>query len=196
MHVEAVSLGEVRGFLNPPTLQDAALQEGVLTVSKVLYNNTQPYVTSVEATGDPQIDWGHYYAQSEQVASAVHLETQLDPDGVPIFSGGITVQLMPEVALPGDTLPTDKDLLQDVFMEMALTGEDGVSMVQKAATTTGMQAFVQRLAERLRAGTQSTQELEEAARAVVEEAEVGVLWEWAPFGCFSLARKRVVSRCL
>lgn len=64
------------------------------------------------------------------------MESDLDPSGAPLFCGGVTVQLMPEVSLPPGTAPTSEEHLQAVLADAAETQKDGQSLLEQAATTT------------------------------------------------------------
>lgn len=113
---EANSSGEIRGYvLNPAAvlnpLNGAVIGDGLglglLTVSKVLYNEARPVNGTVELiSGNISEDLAYYLFQSEQIASAVSVDVSLDNKGMVNHAGGVLIQ-----ALPG--APSDKsELLQ------------------------------------------------------------------------------------
>ena len=88
MIAEANSLGEVRGYVGNPRAElayndpDVLLSDGiglgVLSLTKVLYNEAEPRTSSIELiAGDVTRDIAHYLAQSEQIPSAVILDIEL-----------------------------------------------------------------------------------------------------------------------
>ena len=119
---EANSSGEIRGYVQDPeaelelrngaTIGDG-LGLGLLTVSKVLYNEARPVNGTVElVSGNISEDLAYYLFQSEQIASAVSIDVSLDTKGVVNHAGGVLIQ-----ALPG--APADKsELLQQNLREM------------------------------------------------------------------------------
>ena len=104
---EANSLGEVRGYVGNPeaeldysspgvTLGDG-IGVGVLTFTKVLYNEAEPRTSAIEiVTGDVTADVAHYLVQSEQVPSALLLDVGIDEDGKLTQSGGLLLQRLPD----------------------------------------------------------------------------------------------------
>ncbi|MFU8812229.1 MAG: Hsp33 family molecular chaperone HslO [Balneolaceae bacterium] len=104
---EANKVGEVRGYVKNPTAEldysnpDAnigdGLGAGLLTVTKVLYNEAEPRSGTIELVkGDVIGDVAHYLAQSEQVLSAILLDTSFHDDGTIAASGGVLIQRMPD----------------------------------------------------------------------------------------------------
>ncbi len=103
---EANSVGEIRGYVaNPDADLDYTgnninlgdgLGVGVLTFSKILYNEAKP-LTGIVAlqSGNISDDLAHYLLQSEQVRSGVVLDVQIDKDGNVQDAGGILIQAMP-----------------------------------------------------------------------------------------------------
>ena len=106
LYGEAVQLGEVRGFVKHPdadldyTKEDVQLSDGlgigVLRVSRIQYEKEEPVTGTVELLrSDVSTDLAHYLRQSEQIASAVVLDTAIAEDGSVQASGGLIVQAMP-----------------------------------------------------------------------------------------------------
>ncbi len=104
---EANRVGEIRGYsANPSTELDYsdpnttlsdALGNGVLSVTKTLYNEAEPRHSSIAlVNGDINSDIAHYMAQSEQVLSAFLLDVGLNDDGSVKHAGGVLVQRLPE----------------------------------------------------------------------------------------------------
>ena len=103
---EANSLGEVRGYVGNPlaeldyaqpnvTLGDG-IGVGILTVTKVLYNEAEPRTSSIEIiSGDITTDVAHYLVQSEQVPSAILLDVGIDEQGSLTQAGGLLLQRLP-----------------------------------------------------------------------------------------------------
>ncbi len=103
---EANRAGEIRGYSqNPAAEMDYSdklvsigdgLGVGLLTVSKILYNEAEPRTSTIELVeGDVISDIAHYMAQSEQVLSAFLLDVDLDNSGDVHHAGGILIQRMP-----------------------------------------------------------------------------------------------------
>lgn len=104
---EANSLGEVRGYVGNPlaeldyaqpniTLGDG-IGVGILTVTKVLYNEAEPRTSTIEIiSGDITADVAHYLVQSEQVPSAILLDVGIDEQGLLSQSGGLLLQRLPD----------------------------------------------------------------------------------------------------
>lgn len=103
---EANHLGEIRGYVqnpaaeldysNPSASIGDGLGLGILTFSKVLYNEAEPRTSSIELiNGDVQSDIAHYMAQSEQIPSAVLLDVGIDEHGEVTQAGGLLVQRLP-----------------------------------------------------------------------------------------------------
>jgi molecular chaperone Hsp33 len=104
--VEAEYTGAVRGFVGNPRA-DAPLREGKLNVSGVLgkegfltvFKDTgadEPYQGIVKLrTGEIAEDLAYYYAESEQVPSALGLGVYVEPSGEITASGGFLVQTLP-----------------------------------------------------------------------------------------------------
>lgn len=103
---EANSLGEIRGYVANPqadldyskpgvTIGDG-LGLGVLTFTKILYNEAEPRTSSIQLVkGDITSDVVHFLAQSEQVPSAVLLDVGIDENGEVTEAGGLLLQRLP-----------------------------------------------------------------------------------------------------
>lgn len=103
---EANSVGEIRGYVqntaaeldysNPETQLGDGLGLGVLTFSKVLYNEAEPRTSSIQLIqGDVNSDVAHYLAQSEQIPSALLIDVGIDEDGNVTHAGGLMIQRLP-----------------------------------------------------------------------------------------------------
>lgn len=104
---EANSLGEIRGYVgdseaeldySDPNVQlEDGIGLGLLTVSKVLYNEADPRVSTLEiAKGDVVADIAHYLAQSEQIPSALLIDVGIDENGDVTEVGGLLIQRLPD----------------------------------------------------------------------------------------------------
>jgi molecular chaperone Hsp33 len=103
---EANSVGEIRGYVkNPKAELDYSDPEtelgdgiglGVLTFSKILYNEAEPRTSSIQLVkGDVNSDVAHYLAQSEQIPSALLIDVGIDEDGSVTHAGGLMIQRLP-----------------------------------------------------------------------------------------------------
>ncbi|GAB1369970.1 Hsp33 family molecular chaperone HslO [Candidatus Kapaibacterium sp.] len=102
VYAEALQIGEVRGFVDfkdstsEITDFNTPLGEGVLRVSRILYNRAEPITGIVELhKGDIATDLAFYYNQSEQVPTAVILDSIVDDNGLILESGGLILQALP-----------------------------------------------------------------------------------------------------
>lgn len=104
---EANRVGEIRGYVQNPTAEIEYPDEnisiadglgiGVLTVSKTLYNEAEPKISTIELVkGDINSDIAYYMAQSEQILSATLLDISLNDDGSVKEAGGLLLQRLPE----------------------------------------------------------------------------------------------------
>jgi len=104
---EANQVGEIRGYVKNPAAQldyndpETRLGDGiglgVLTFSKVLYNEAEPRTSSIQiVNGDVTSDVAHYLAQSEQIPSALLADVGIDEDGNVTQAGGLLIQRMPD----------------------------------------------------------------------------------------------------
>lgn len=115
--VEAEYTGAVRGFVGNPGA-DAPLREGKLNVSGVLgkdglltvFKDTgrdEPWQGIVKLrTGEIAEDLAYYYAESEQVPSALGLGVYVERDGTITASGGFLVQTLP---------PQDEEIVEHLI---------------------------------------------------------------------------------
>jgi len=103
---EANRAGEIRGYSQNPHVEldysrpDVTIGDGLglglLSVSKILYNEAEPRTSTIElAKGDVIADMAHYMVQSEQVLSAFLLDVALDSAGNVKQAGGLLIQRMP-----------------------------------------------------------------------------------------------------
>ena len=103
---EANRVGEVRGYVRNPLAElnykdsSVSIGEGIgiglLTVSKILYNEAEPRTSTIEIIkGDITADVAHFLAQSEQVLSAVLLDVSLKDNGEVNQAGGLLIQRLP-----------------------------------------------------------------------------------------------------
>ncbi len=105
--LSANSRGEVKGYVGNPRVELPAREDGKLDVGaavgkgnlyvirdlglKEAYQGTVPL-----QTGEIGEDFAYYFTNSEQVPSAVGLGVLVGTDGLPLASGGIIVQLLPD----------------------------------------------------------------------------------------------------
>jgi molecular chaperone Hsp33 len=103
---EANSVGEIRGYVqhpdaeldysNPDTQLGDGIGLGVLTFSKVLYNEAEPHTSSIQLVqGDVNSDVAHYLAQSEQIPSALLIDVGISEEGDVTQAGGLMIQRLP-----------------------------------------------------------------------------------------------------
>lgn len=103
---EANRAGEMRGYVqNPATELDYSDPEvtigdgigiGLLTVSKVLYDEAEPRTSTIQIVkGDIISDMAHFMAQSEQVLSAFLLDVDINDNGEVDQAGGLLIQRLP-----------------------------------------------------------------------------------------------------
>lgn len=104
--VEANSYNEVRGYLKRvPIPVDKPLNDfdlahffeaGLLTVTKYLENNKNPFTgTVILKYGNIAQDMAYYYANSEQIPTSFNLSIQFDKEGNVTGAGGMFLQAMP-----------------------------------------------------------------------------------------------------
>jgi len=104
---EANHAGEIRGYVQNPAAEldynnsdtslDDGLGVGLMTVSKVLYNEAEPKTSTIQlAKGDIISDVAHYLAQSEQILSAILLDVSIHDDGSVNEAGGLLIQRLPD----------------------------------------------------------------------------------------------------
>ncbi|MEX0769427.1 MAG: Hsp33 family molecular chaperone HslO [Balneolaceae bacterium] len=103
---EANRAGEVRGYVQHPEVEldysdeNTSLSDGlglgVLSVSKVLYNEAEPQTSTIQLhKGDIITDIAHYLTQSEQIPSAILLDTDIEEEGNVRNAGGLLLQRLP-----------------------------------------------------------------------------------------------------
>ncbi|MEQ8524020.1 Hsp33 family molecular chaperone HslO [Gracilimonas sp.] len=103
---EANSVGEIRGYVqnpaadldytNPETELGDGIGLGIMTFSKVLYNEAEPKTSTIQLVkGDINSDVAHYLAQSEQIPSALLTDVGIDEDGNVTEAGGLLIQRLP-----------------------------------------------------------------------------------------------------
>lgn len=121
-YAEAIQVGEVRGFVHspaaswpsssmspssplhashshtprPPDIAARSLGQGTCVVKRILYKQARPSVSVVELTGgDVTTDMRGFFQNSEQVTTALNLQTVVDEHtGQVVFSGGYMAQLL------------------------------------------------------------------------------------------------------
>ncbi len=103
---EANRTGEIRGYSRKPQAEldysdpglsiGDGLGVGLMTVSKILYNEAEPQKSTIQLhKSDITTDVAHYLAQSEQVPSAILLDMNIGENGHVIEAGGLLVQRLP-----------------------------------------------------------------------------------------------------
>jgi molecular chaperone Hsp33 len=108
--VSANSHGAVKGYVGSPRVDLPLSPDGKLAVGaavgsgnlhvirdlglKEAYQGTVPL-----QTGEIGEDFAYYFTHSEQTPSAVGLGVLVGVDGIPISSGGLVVQLLPDASL-------------------------------------------------------------------------------------------------
>jgi molecular chaperone Hsp33 len=155
--VTADSHGNVKGYVNnpevmlPPSAQGkldvgAALNLGVLSVIKDM-GLKEPYVGQTHlVSGEIAEDLTNYFAESEQVPSAVALGVLMNKENTVRQAGGFIIQLMPfadeEVidkleakinSITSVTALLDRDMTPEMILEEVL-GEFGVEIMEKTET--------------------------------------------------------------
>lgn len=104
---EANCVGEVRGYVENPEVEldysdsDVSLSDGiglgVLTTSKILYNEAKPKHSSVKLVrSNITDDLAYYMAQSEQIPSAILADVGIDKQGNVTEAGGLLIQRLPD----------------------------------------------------------------------------------------------------
>ncbi len=104
IYAEAIQVGEQRGYVEyDPSISGSDysnigdfLGAGLIKVVRILYNRSEPLASAAPLyKGDLASDLAYYFAQSEQIPSAVILDAEIGDDGIVSNSGGILVQAMP-----------------------------------------------------------------------------------------------------
>lgn len=125
LFAEALKVGEVRGYaiqskdIDVNSVEkDEFLGIGLLTVSKVLYNQGEAVNGIIELIkGDIATDIAYYFTQSEQIPTSVILDVAIDENGLIRHSGGLMIQ-----ALPGAT-ESDLSLIVENLQNMKKLSE-------------------------------------------------------------------------
>lgn len=155
--VTADSHGNVKGYVNNPEVMlppsakgkldvGAALDLGVLSVIKDM-GLKEPYVGQTHlVSGEIAEDLTSYFAESEQVPSAVALGVLMNKENTVRRAGGFIIQLMPfadeEVidkleakinSITSITALLDQDMTPEMILEEVL-GEFGVEIMEKTET--------------------------------------------------------------
>lgn len=155
--VTADSHGNVKGYVNNPEVMlppsakgkldvGKALDLGVLSVIKDM-GLKEPYVGQTNlVSGEIAEDLTKYFAESEQVPSAVALGVLMNKENTVRRAGGFIIQLMPfaddEVidkleakinSITSITALLDKDMTPEMILEEVL-GEFGVEIMEKTET--------------------------------------------------------------
>ncbi len=115
---EAMQLGEIRGYVDLKNNSDENINKfddilniGLLKVSRILYNRSEPIQGIVPIQkGDIATDLAYYYNQSEQILTAVILDSSIDENGLILESGGLMLQAMPNY---------DENTLIEVFEKIS-----------------------------------------------------------------------------
>lgn len=155
--VTADSHGNVKGYVNNPEVMLPPSDKGKLDVGKALdlgvlsvikdMGLKEPYVGQTHlVSGEIAEDLTKYFAESEQVPSAVALGVLMNKDNTVRRAGGFIIQLMPfaddEVidkleakinSITSITALLDKDMTPEMILEEVL-GEFGVEIMEKTET--------------------------------------------------------------
>jgi molecular chaperone Hsp33 len=104
LFAESMQAGEIRAFANYDKIAverefekiSDILGEGTLTVTKILYDQAEP-LTSISRLikGDITSDIIHFFTKSEQIATTIILDVDLNEEGLIRQSGGIIIQTLP-----------------------------------------------------------------------------------------------------
>lgn len=155
--VTADSHGNVKGYVNNPEVMLPPSNKGKLDVGKALdlgvlsvikdMGLKEPYVGQTHlVSGEIAEDLTNYFAESEQVPSAVALGVLMNKENTVRQAGGFIIQLMPfaeeEVidklekkisTITSITALLDKDMTPEMILEEVL-GEFGVEIMEKTET--------------------------------------------------------------
>lgn len=155
--VTADSHGNVKGYVNNPEVMLPPSDKGKLDVGKAVdlgvlsvikdMGLKEPYVGQTHlVSGEIAEDLTKYFAESEQVPSAVALGVLMNKDNTVRRAGGFIIQLMPfadeEVidkleakinSITSITALLDKDMTPEMILEEVL-GEFGVEIMEKTET--------------------------------------------------------------
>lgn len=126
IYAESMQVGESRGYVSLAPNADKipineigdALGAGLLKVSRVLFNKSEPITGIVPlAKGDIATDLAQYFVQSEQIPTAVILDVDFDEAGYITQSGGIIVQ-----AMPGHSVEQLKEVYEKLMKISTIAG--------------------------------------------------------------------------
>lgn len=155
--VTADSHGNVKGYVNNPEVMLPPSEKGKLDVGKAVdlgvlsvikdMGLKDPYVGQTRlVSGEIAEDLTNYFAESEQVPSAVALGVLMNKDNTVRRAGGFIIQLMPfadeEVidkleakinSITSITALLDQDMTPEMILEEVL-GEFGVDIMDKTET--------------------------------------------------------------
>lgn len=155
--VTADSHGNVKGYVNNPEVMLPPNEKGKLDVGKALdlgvlsvikdMGLKEPYVGQTHlVSGEIAEDLTNYFAESEQLPSAVALGVLMNKENTVRRAGGFIIQLMPfadeEVidkleakinSINSITALLDKDMTPEMILEEVL-GEFGVEIMEKTET--------------------------------------------------------------
>ena len=141
IYAEALQVGECRGFvklnsnlnnsnLNSNKIKITTLADflgnGFFKISRILYNQAEPTVGIIPLQkGDISMDLAYYFAQSEQINSAVILDVDFDKNNLISCSGGILVQAMPgatveEIETVENSILNIKNLCSEISLNSSL----------------------------------------------------------------------------
>jgi molecular chaperone Hsp33 len=100
LYAEAMSIGEVRGYVNmnqtPESDRIGPLGDGLLKVQRVLYGEYEPVMGIVALRrGDVTSDLSHYLTQSEQIPSVFVIDVDYNQDETIRECAGLLIQAMP-----------------------------------------------------------------------------------------------------
>lgn len=134
MTAEANALGEIRGFCSNPNFISSAsdsadmvreaVGDGVLHFTKVIYGESTPYVSSVPvAASDVVSDVSYFYAQSEQLPTAIKIDIDFNDDFSIKHAHGLIVQALPEAT---DAERASISTVVKDFPSLTTLAEDGL----------------------------------------------------------------------
>ncbi|EGG17068.1 hypothetical protein DFA_08050 [Cavenderia fasciculata] len=150
IYAESLKVGEVRGFLQETEAidrqysgkvmgEDDEPPNGVFQITKTLYGAKTPIESSVELVDySIENEFALYFFLSEQIPSAIKLETRIGKDNNDCFSGGILVQTMP--GTPDNIIQDVRNRIRDLSIEKELfqnskTLEDIIQLIKPESDT-------------------------------------------------------------
>lgn len=133
--VSATSDGKVKGYVGRPNVEVRPREDGKLAVGEAVgqgnlyvirdlglkeaYQGTVPL-----QTGEIGEDFAYYFTHSEQTPSAVGLGVLVGVDGVPMGSGGIVVQLLPDAVSDNEFIAALEERLSKMPAISSLFSEE------------------------------------------------------------------------